>query len=244
MSDSNTIHKLEIIATIKEGITIGISNIVSIFVNVLLWVLTIWIPYLNVGTTIGLWVGIVSKASKDEKIPMTEIFNPRYRKYMGEYFITAGLMSIGIGAGIVFLIVPAIIMGIAWGLALLLVIDRGKNPTEAITMSNDYTYGNKGRMFCIYFLVFLLVAIVAFLLFKVPKIGIYLAAAVNVLVMFVMVGLQASIYKQLTGGSIRIRKSADPAAPTPAAESGNFCPACGKKNPPGTKFCGSCGAQV
>jgi hypothetical protein len=232
---------LEIIATIKEGISIGMSNIVSIFVNVLLWILTIWIPYLNVGTTIGLWVGIVSKASKDEAIPMTEIFNPRYRKYMGEYFITAGLMSIGIGAGIVFLIVPAIIMGIAWCLAPLLVIDRGKNPTEAITMSNDYTYGNKGRMFCIYLLVFLVVAIIAFILFRIPKVGIFLASAVNVLVMFVMVGLQASIYKQLTGGSIRIKK---PAAPAPAAASGTFCPACGKKNPSGTKFCGSCGAQI
>jgi hypothetical protein len=242
MSDSITNQKLDIIATIKEGITIGMSNIVAIFVNVLLWVLTIWIPYLNVGTTIGLWVGIVSKASKDEAIPMTEIFNPRYRKYMGEYFITAGLMGIGIGAGIVFLIVPAIIMGIAWGLAPLLVIDKGMNPTEAITQSNNYTYGNKGRMFFIYFLVFLLVAIIAFILFKIPKVGIYLAAAVNVLIMFVMVGLQASIYKQLTGGSIRTKKTAAPTAP--AAETGMFCPACGMKNPSGTKFCGSCGAQV
>lgn len=242
MSDSIISGKLDIIATIKEGITIGMSNIVSIFVNVLLWVLTIWIPYLNVGTTIGLWVGIVSKASKDEKIPMTEIFDPKYRKYMGEYFITAGLMGIGIGAGIVFLVIPAIIMGIAWCLAPLLVIDKGKNPTEAITMSNDYTYGNKGRMFCIYFLVFLAFAIVAFIMFKIPKLGIVLASAVNVLMMFAMVGLQASIYKQLTGGSIKTKKTAAQAAP--AAETGKFCPACGKKNPVGTKFCGSCGAQV
>jgi len=241
MSDSNTIQKLEIIATIKEGISTGMSNIVSIFVNVLLWVLTIWIPYLNVGTTIGLWVGIVSKASKDEAIPMTEIFNPRYRKYMGEYFITAGLMSIGIGAGIVFLIVPAIVMGIAWGLAPLLVIDKGLNPTEAITQSNNYTYGNKGRMFLIYFLVSLLVAIISFILFKIPKLGIFLASAVNFLMMFVLVGLQASIYKQLTGGSIRIKKTA---APAPAAETGTFCPACGKKNPSGTKFCADCGAKM
>jgi len=241
MPESSKIQKLDIIATIREGITIGMSNIVAIFVNVLLWILTIWIPYLNVGTTIGLWLGIVSKASKDEKIPMTEIFNPRYRKYMGEFFITSGLMGIGIAAGIVFLIVPAIIMGIAWGLAPLLVIDRGKNPTEAITMSNDYTYGNKGRIFLIYFLIFLVVGILAFLLFKVPKIGIYLAGVINILVMFVMVGLQASVYKQLTGGKIRTSK---PAAPASAAKSDKFCPACGKKNTSGTKFCADCGAKM
>jgi hypothetical protein len=240
MSDSNATQKLEIIATIKEGISIGMANIVSIFVNVLLWVLTIWIPYLNVGTTIGLWAGIVSKASKGEAIPMTEIFNPKYRKYMGEFFITAGLIGIGLGAGFVFLIIPAIVIGIAWCLATLLVIDKGKNPTEAITLSNNYTYGNKGRIFCIYFLIFLAVGIVSFVLLKIPKLGIFLSAAVNILMMFVSVGLQASIYKQLTE-NVRTKKTTAPAS---AAASGTFCPACGKKNPSGTKFCGSCGAQV
>jgi hypothetical protein len=245
MSDSSTIQKLEIIATIKEGITIGISNMIPIFVNVLLWALTIWIPYLNVGTTIGLWMGIVSKASKGEAIPMTEIFNPKYRKYMGEFFITSGLIGIGIGAGFVFLIIPAIVIGIAWCLATLLVIDKGKNPTEAITLSNNYTYGNKGRIFCIYLLIFLVVGIISFVLFKIPKLGLILASALNILVMFVSVGLQASIYKQLTE-NIRTKNTAAPArAPAaPTEASGTFCPSCGKKNPPGTKFCGSCGAQV
>ena len=197
MSGSTIAKKLDIVATIKEGISIGMGNMVPIFVNVLLWALTIWIPYLNVGTTIGLWVGIVSKASRGEKVPMTEIFDPRYRKYMGEYFITAGLMGIGIGAGILFLIVPAIIMGIAWSLALLLVIDKGKNPTEAITLSNNSTYGNKGRIFCVYFLVFLASAIVMIILALIPKLGMILAFVVNILMMFVLIGLQASIYKKL-----------------------------------------------
>jgi hypothetical protein len=244
MSDSSAIEKLEIIATIKEGISIGMSNMLPIFVNVLLWALTIWIPYLNVGTTIGLWMGIVSKASKGEKVPMTEIFNPRYRKYMGEYFITAGLMGIGIGAGLLFLVIPAIVMGIAWCLAPLLVIDKGKNPTEAITLSNDYTYGNKGRIFCVYLLVFLVVGIISFVLLKIPILGIFLASAVNIFMMFVSVGLQASIYKQLTGGSIQTKKTAAPAAPAPAEATGTFCPSCGKKNLSGTKFCADCGAKM
>jgi len=247
MSDSTTVRKLKIITTITEGISIGVSNIVPIFVNVLLWALTFWIPYLNVGTTIGLWVGIVSKASKGEKVPMTEIFNPKYRKYMGEYFITSGLIGIGVGAGFVFLIIPAIVISLAWSLALLLVIDKGRNPTEAITMSNNYTYGNKGRMFCVYFLVFLASGIVTYILMQIPKVGIVLSGAVSILMMFILIGIQASIYKQLAGdinSNHAVSASDAGAAPAAPVTAGGFCPACGKKNPPGTKFCGSCGAQV
>jgi hypothetical protein len=198
MSASITTNKLDIVTTVKEGISIGIGNIVPIFVNVLLWVLTIWIPYLNVGTTIGLWVGIVSKASKGEDIPMTEIFDPNYRKYMGEYFITTGLVGVGIGVGFAFFIIPGIVISIAWSLAQLLVIDKEKNPTEAITLSNNYTYGNKGSMFCIYILVFLAFFIASYILGLIPILGKILVFAVSILMVFVLIGLQASIYKQLT----------------------------------------------
>jgi len=198
MSASTTTNKLDIVVTVKEGISIGMGNIVPIFVNVLLWVITIWIPYLNVGTTIGLWVGIVSKASRGEAISMTEVFDSNYRKYMGEYFITTGLVGVGIGVGFAFFIIPGIVIGIAWSLAQLLVIDKGKNPTEAITLSNNYTYGNKGRMFCIYILVFLASVIASYILGLIPILGKILEFAVSILMVFVLIGLQASIYKQLT----------------------------------------------
>jgi len=198
MPSSITSKKLDIVATIKEGITMGMGNIVPIFVNLLLWALTIWIPYLNVGTTIGLWIGIVSKVSRDEAISMTEIFDSNYRKYMGEYFLTSGLVGIGVCAGIAFFIIPGIVIGIAWSLAQLLVIDKEKNPTEAITLSNNYTYGNKARMFFIYFLVFLASGIVMAILGRIPVLGGILGFVVSILMMFILIGLQASIYKQLT----------------------------------------------
>jgi hypothetical protein len=198
MPDSGKTKGLNIFATIKEGFSIGIGNIVPIIVNVLLWVLTIWIPYLNVGTTIGLWVGIVSKASRGEVIPMTEIFDPKYRKYMGEFFLTAGLVGIGVSVGSFFFIIPGFVIAIAWSLSLLLLIDKGKNPTEAITMSNNCTYGNKGRMFCIYFLVQVAFGIVFFILGLIPVLGIILVIALSILMMLAHIGIQASIYKQLT----------------------------------------------
>jgi len=198
MSESSKTKRLDIIATIKEGFSIGIGNIVPIIVNVLLWVLTIWIPYLNVGTTIGLWVGIVSKASRGEVIPMTEIFDPKYRKYMGEFFLTAGFVGIGVSVGTMFFIIPGIVIGIAWSLSLLLVVDKEKNPTEAITLSNNCTYGNKGIMFCIYLLVQLAFGIAMFILGRIPVAGVILNIALFILMSLALIGIQASIYKQLT----------------------------------------------
>ena len=200
MSDSS-INKLEIVGTIKEGVDIGVKNIGPILVNVLLWALTCWIPYLNVGTTIGLAVGIVSKASKGETIPFTEIFDPKYRKYMGEFFLTAGLVGVGTAIGMAFFILPGIIIGIAWSLSLLLAIDKGKNPSEAISLSNKCTYGNKGRMFGIYFLVFLAFAILSAIFTRIPVIGFLLMFLAAIFVNFVSIGIQASIYKQLAGNA-------------------------------------------
>ena len=194
----NTFPKMDIIETIKDGVNIGIKNIAPIIVNAILWLLTCWIPYLNVGTTIGLWVGIVSKASRGETISSTEIFDPKYRKFMGEYFITAGLVFIGTLIGLCFLIIPGIVISIAWSLSLLLLIDKGKNPTEAISLSNNCTYGYKWKMFAIYFLTITALAITAYILSLIPFLGEILAFLVNFMTLFIMIGLQASVYKQLT----------------------------------------------
>jgi hypothetical protein len=204
MSDTATLRKLAVIATIKEGIGIGIKNIGPILVNLLLWVLTIWIPYLNVGTTIGLMAGIVSKASRGEVISMTEIFDPKYRKYMGEFFLVSGLVGLGVCIGTVFFIIPGIVISLAWSLAILLVIDKGKNPTEALTLSNNCTYGNKWKMVGVYLLTGLcfvvIQSILAVVISSLGGVAIVLSILVALFQMFICLGLQASIYKQLTEG--------------------------------------------
>ena len=199
---NGTTQKLDVIDTIKEGIAIGSKNIGSILVNIILWVLTCWIPYLNVGTTIGLMTGIVSKASKGEIIPMTEIFDPKYRKYMGEFFLTSGLIGMGIGVGMVLFIIPGIVIAIAWSLALLLVVDKSKNPTEAISLSNQCTYGNKLRMVGVYLLpaiaFALLMGLFSLIAVAVAFLGVLLILALSFFYCFVMIGLLAAIYKRLT----------------------------------------------
>lgn len=200
MSDSTAVQKLAVMDTIKEGIDIGLKNIGPIIVNCLLWALTCWIPYLNVGTTIGLFVGIVAKTSKGEVVSMTEIFDAKYRKYMGEFFLTFALMSIGVFAGFIFFIIPGYVIALAWSLALLFAIDKGKNPTEAISLSNKCTYGFKGKIFLINLLMSLVVGIISGVLGLIPVVGLVLSIVVSIFFGVISIGIQASIYKQLTEG--------------------------------------------
>jgi hypothetical protein len=199
--------KLAVGATIQEGIAIGTKNIGPILVNVLLWALTIWIPYINVGTTIGLMAGIVSKASRGEIIPVTEIFDPKYRKYMGEFFLVAGLAWIGIFTGLFFFIIPGIVISLAWSLAILLVVDKGKNPTKALVLSNNCTYGYKWKMSGIYFLNYLIFFVPQLILLGIGQASnndtvIFITSLIMFPIalfgFFVFIGLQASIYRQLT----------------------------------------------
>ncbi|GHU07418.1 hypothetical protein FACS1894151_01720 [Spirochaetia bacterium] len=189
--------KLKVVDLIKGGVELGLKSIVPILVNALLWLVTCWIPYLNIGTTIGLFVGIAAKVSKGEAVSMTEIFNPQYRKFMGEFFLTSGLIGIGAGIGFAFFIIPGIVISTAWSLALLFTVDKGKNPTEAISLSNKVTYGNKATIFCASFIVAVAAGIVGGLLALIPLIGWLFALAVTILTTFVSIGIQAQIYRTL-----------------------------------------------
>jgi len=190
--------KLDVVETLREGIDICVKNAGPITVNLLLWILTIWIPYLNVGTTIGLSAGIVAKLSRGEQISYTEIFDPRYRKYIGVYILTLGLLFVGIVMGLLFLIVPAFVLSIAWGFALILVIDKEKNPTEAITLSNNITYGYKGRIFLISLIVNLIFTVAQTVLKNFDNNFASFLIIISIIIqVFVSLGIQASMYKQL-----------------------------------------------
>jgi len=190
--------KLYIGDTILDGINISIKNIGPMLVNIIFWVLTFWIPYLNVGTTIGMTAGIIPKLSRGEPISYTEIFDPKYRKYMGDYFLTIGLLLFGVFAGILFFIIPGYILAIAWSLALLLVVDKGKNPMEALKLSNDITYGHKGRIFLIYLIIGIISFILQVVLIKFDNnFAIFLLVIVYIILNLLVFGIQASIYKQL-----------------------------------------------
>lgn len=140
--------KLDIIATIKDGIALGLLNYVSVIVTVILYVLTVWIPYLNVGTTIALTL-LPAELAKGKMINPLYIFDGKFRRNMGEYFLLSALMFVGILMGYLFLFIPGIVIAYAWNFAMLLFVDKNMLGFEALRESNKYTYGNKWRMFAI-----------------------------------------------------------------------------------------------
>ena len=78
-------NTLTVGSIISKGFEIGIKNIGTVAGAGILWILTFWIPYLNVGTTIGL-LGIVVALSKGIPTSATEIFDPKYRKQWANSF--------------------------------------------------------------------------------------------------------------------------------------------------------------
>jgi len=131
---------------ISGAIKTGTANMSTILGAGILWILTIWIPYLNVGTTIAM-LNMVVKLGRNEKFTPMEIFDKEYRTNMGEFFLLYGLMFMGVLVGLAFAIIPGIILSYAWSQAFLLMEDRGMTPLEAIRASNKMTYGDKWSMF-------------------------------------------------------------------------------------------------
>lgn len=182
--------KLDFAETLKDSIEIGVKNAPSIVVAVALWLVTIWIPYINIGTTIAISLLPVELAKGNVINPLA-IFDSKYRRYMGEFLITWGLMVIPIYIAFIFMVVPGIVLALSWALSFYFLIDKGKNPMQAIKASNDATYGNKWTMFFVILVFCIIMAIVY---------GIFLAicTAISVgfitfVLMFVLIVLTASI---------------------------------------------------
>jgi hypothetical protein len=185
---------------ISNGISIGLKNLGPLIGTTILWVITIWIPYLNIGTTIAM-SAIVLSMSRNETLSPTEIFKPHYRKYMGEYFILIGLMMIGVYAGLIMFIIPGIVISISWSLAILLLIDKGLSPIDSLMTSNKLTYGYKWTIFLAEF-IFVIAYMIVYLI-----LGWILSDSPIILGLFVIVltilfmpfawGLNAYIYREL-----------------------------------------------
>ena len=182
--------KLDFAETLKDSIEIGVKNAPSIVVAVILWLVTIWIPYINIGTTIAIKLLPVELAKGNVINPLS-IFDSKYRRYMGEFLITWGLMLIPIYIATLFLVVPGIVLSLSWTLSFYFLLDKGKNPIEAIKASNDATYGSKWTMFFVILVFSIIMGIVyGIFLFVCEAIDV---AFITFVVMFILLVLAASI---------------------------------------------------
>lgn len=151
--------KLDFAETLKDALTIGVKNAPSIIAAVALWLVTLWIPYLNVGTTIAITL-LPAELAKGNVINPLGIFDSKYRRCMGEYLLTSALLVMGVYVAMIFLLIPGIVLALSWSLAYYYLLEKDKNPLEALRASNTATYGNKWTMFFIN-LTFSLAALIA-----------------------------------------------------------------------------------
>lgn len=189
--------KITIQSILTNGFTIGIQNAASLVGAIVLWILTIWIPYINIGTTIAI-ATLPIEMSKGKIFSPLSIFDKKYYSFMGEFFLLMGLMLSGITMGMIFFIIPGYVIAIAWSLAVYLLIDKKMNPMEALSASNKMTMGYKWTIFLALFVLMIVFYILMFIFIKIPAIGFILAFLLIVVLWAAIMGCSAYIYKTLS----------------------------------------------
>ncbi len=185
--------KLNVMELVTQGVTIGLKNFLSLLGALILYLITIWIPYLNVGTTIAM-ASLPIELSKGNIMNPTAIFDAKYRKFMGDFFILQGLKTMAMIPAMLFLIIPAYVLGISWSLSVYLLLDKGMSPMQALTASNRHTYGNKWRIFFGLLILVVCFMIVSALLGLVAEL---LSALAALLFVPIILGAYAYIYRTL-----------------------------------------------
>ena len=163
-------QKLQVWQTITDSIRYGLKNVASLLLLVVLYLLTFWIPYLNVGTTIGVCKAVI-KMGRGEVINPLSIFDGENFRNMSEYFLLSGLTVIGTLAAAAFMLFPAFVIGIAWSFAPYFLLDKGYSPLKCLKVSYKVTYGEKWRIFFTYFIVSFAYSVIISLLGSIPHIG-------------------------------------------------------------------------
>lgn len=196
-------NKITVFGVLSEGVGIGIKNAASLLLASVLWMVTIWIPYVNVGTTIAM-ATIPIELSKGKVISPLFIFDAKYRKYMGEYFTLIGMKWLSIVPAMFFMVIPGIIIRIGWSLAIYILLDKGVAPGTAMIRSNKATYGYKWTIFGVSFLLqvalLILIMIISSIMGKALGLAFILLLALAVAYKAIALGCGAVIYRNLTAG--------------------------------------------
>ena len=209
--------KLEVIPTLTEAFRLGIRNVIPLILTVLLYALTCWIPYLNVGTTVGLY-RIIIDLSKGKTVDPLSIFKKENFKNMGGFFLMLGFLTVGITASMIFLFIPAFIMGIAWGYAIYIFLEKKVSPLKALTLSEKVTYGEKWTIFFISLLFGLIAGVICGIFTAIPKVGPILVFLIVICLCAVSVALEAVLYRHFSEKVDALLAKAAAGKPRPQVE--------------------------
>ena len=186
-------EKLDIMQTIKDGVRYGLKNFLPLLLMVILYLVTVWIPYLNVGTTIGLYKAVIA-IGRGETIDPTAIFAKENFKDLSGFFLLLGLLYMGVTVACFFMFIPGLVMSIAWGFAIYFFLDKKVSPLKALRLSYDTTYGNKWRIFFLGILCGIIVGILCSIFALIPKAGAVLVILVAIFCMAIVVAIQGVMY--------------------------------------------------
>jgi hypothetical protein len=103
----------------------------------------------------GATVIAVSQLQLDQDINIAEAFRT-IRPSVGRLFLVGLNAGIRIVLGFVLLIVPGVILALSYSVAVPVAVLEDRGPSDALTRSADLTKGNRGRIFVIYLLIFVL----------------------------------------------------------------------------------------
>ena len=194
--------------TFKESFSIGFGHIGSCCGAILLWLLTCWIPYINLGTWFGLQA-MVNAWAKGEPFSATDIFDSRYRRMLPELLLGGSFRCILLTVCII-TVIPAVVLSIATMFTTLIILEKEYSPVEAIRESNRITYGSKWTIFGVMIVMELIVGAAIGVLggiFAVvglfsPAVGVVLGILELLVILFfvfpVSLGMTASMWRQLS----------------------------------------------
>jgi hypothetical protein len=187
-------NKLNFQKTLADGVGLGLKNIGNLLLMAFLYMITVWIPYLNVGTTIGFYKNIIALSKGEEVVPMS-IFNKSNFKNLGDFFLLFGLETAGIGAAAMFFFIPAMVVGLAWQFAMYFFLDKGTSPLKSQSLSYDVTLGEKWTLFFVYMACGVIISLIIGLLAAIPKVGIVLSILAMIACVAIVIGVEATLYK-------------------------------------------------
>ena len=201
--------RLDFGQTLKGGLQLSIKNAGTIIAATILYVITAWIPYINIGTTIAFFTVLPVKLGKGESFSPTEIFDAKYRENMSDFFLVLGLLNAGVGMALLLFLIPGIIITWAWMLAAALVINEGVKPFEALKLSYNATYGSKWPIFFSYLIIGIIIWVIGLILGLIATglgliatwLGVFVGlifTTIVILISFVaVIGLYGHIYTSL-----------------------------------------------
>lgn len=107
--------------------------------------------------------GIVAAASQaatvvavsDVHLDRPATVNDSFARVKGHIFGIIGmsmLVGLGVGAGLIALIVPGVLLALMWSLAVPVKVLENKGATDAMSRSSDLTKGDRGRIFVVWIL--------------------------------------------------------------------------------------------